>query len=76
MGSVLVGDNVVIFLFYDFVLGGKGLDLFLFGGMNGILLKEGYSVMVDIGGNFYGYMCDMSCVFFIGKLNDEVYVVY
>ena len=40
--------------------------------MNGTLLKEGYSVMVDIGGNFYGYMCDMSRVFSIGKLNDEL----
>ena len=31
-------------------LGGKGLDPSLPGGMNGTLLKEGYSVMVDIGG--------------------------
>lgn len=44
------------------------MDPSLPGGMNGTLLKEGYSVMVDIGGNFYGYMCDMSRVFSIGKL--------
>lgn len=32
--------------------------------------------MVDLGGNFNGYMGDMSCVFFVGKLSDEVYIVY
>lgn len=41
MGSVLMGDNVVYFLFYDFVLGGEGLDLVLLGGLNKIFLKEG-----------------------------------
>ena len=73
MGSVLAGDNAATPSPYDFALGGKGLDPSLPGGMNGTLLKEGYSVMVDIGGNFYGYMCDMSRVFSIGKLNDEAY---
>ena len=62
MGSVLAGDNAATPSPYDFALGGKGLDPSLPGGMNGTLLKEGYSVMVDIGVNFYGYMCDMSRV--------------
>ena len=49
MGSVLAGDNAATPSPYDFALGGKGLDPSLPGGMNGTLLKEGYSVMVDIG---------------------------
>ena len=76
MVSVLAGYNAATPSPYDFALGGKGLDPSLPGGMNGTLLKEGYSVMVDIGGNFYGYMCDMSRVFSIGKLNDEAYAAH
>lgn len=76
MGSVLTGDNAAAPSPYDFALGGKGLDPSLPVGMNGIQLKEGQSVMVDIGGNFYGYMCDMSRVFSIGKLGDEAYAAH
>ena len=43
MGSVLAGDNAATPSPYDFALGGKGLDPSLPGGMNGTLLKEGYS---------------------------------
>ena len=74
MGSGLAGDNAATPSPFDIALGGKGLDPSLPGGMNGTLLKEGYSEMVDIGGNFYGYMCDMSRVFSIDKLNDEYYL--
>jgi Xaa-Pro dipeptidase len=76
MGSVLTGDNASAPSPYDFALGGEGLDPSLPGGMNGTQLKEGYSVMVDIGGNFYGYMCDMTRVFSIGKLSDEAYAAH
>lgn len=76
MGSVLTGDNAAAPSPYDFALGGEGLDPSLPVGMNGTQLKEGYSVMVDIGGNFYGYMCDMSRVFSIGKLSDEAYAAH
>lgn len=76
MGSVLTGDNAAAPSPYDFALGGKGLDPSLPVGMNGTQLKEGQSVMVDIGGNFYGYMCDMSRVFSIGKLSDEAYAAH
>lgn len=76
MGSVLTGDNAAAPSPYDFALGGKGLDPSLPVGMNGTQLKEGQSVMVDIGGNFYGYMCDMSRVFSIGKLGDEAYAAH
>lgn len=76
MGSVLTGDNAAAPSPYDFALGGKGLDPSLPVGMNGTQLKEGQSVMVDIGGNFYGYMCDMSRVLSIGKLGDEAYAAH
>ena len=32
--------------------------------------------MVDMGGNFYGYMCDMSRVFSIGKLPERAYAAH
>lgn len=76
MGSVLAGDNAAVPSPYDFALGGKGLDPSLPGGANGSLLQPGQSVMVDLGGNFYGYMCDMSRVFSIGKLPDEAYAAH
>lgn len=73
MGSVLTGDNAAEPSPYDFALGGKGLDPALPGGLNGSLLKEGQSVMVDLGGNFNGYMCDMSRVYSLGKLPAVAY---
>ena len=70
MGSLLAGDNAATPSPYDFALGGEGLDPSLPGGANGTLLQPGQSLMVDMGGNFYGYMCDMSRVYSIGKLSD------
>ena len=40
------------------------------------LLQPGQSFMVDMGGNFYGYMGDMSRVFSIGKLPEKAYVAH
>lgn len=76
MGSVLTGDNAGYPSPYDFALGGKGLDPALPGGANKTPLNEGQSVMVDLGGNFNGYMCDMSRVFSIGKLTEEAYAAH
>ena len=76
MGSVLAGDNAATPSPYDFALGGEGLDPSIPGGVNGSLLQAGQSVMVDMGGNFYGYMCDMSRVFSIGKLPDKAYAAH
>ena len=76
MGSVLTGDNAATPSPYDFALGGEGLDPALPGGVNNTLLKEGQSVMVDLGGNFNGYMGDMSRVFSIGKLNEKAYTAH
>lgn len=76
MGSLLTGDNAAAPSPYDFALGGKGLDPALPGGLNKSPLKEGQSIMVDMGGNFNGYMGDMSRVFSVGKLTDEAYAAH
>lgn len=76
MGSVLTSDNAGYPSPYDFALGGKGLDPALPGGANKTPLKEGQSVMIDLGGNFNGYMGDMSRVFSIGKLSEEAYAAH
>ena len=76
MGSVLTGDNAAYPSPYDFALGGEGLDPALPGGLNKTPLKEGQSVMVDLGGNFNGYMGDMSRVFSVGKLSDKAYTAH
>ena len=76
MGSVLTGDNAGYPYPYDFALGGQGLDPALPGGANKTPLKEGQSVMIDLGGNFNGYMGDMSRVFSIGKLPEKAYVAH
>lgn len=76
MGSVLAGDNANHPSPYDFALGGEGLDPALPSGLNKTPLTEGMSVMVDLGGNFSGYMGDMSRVFSIGKLSDQAYAAH
>lgn len=76
MGSLLSGDNAAAASPYDFALGGEGLDPSIPGGANGALLQTGQSVMVDFGGNFNGYMGDMSRVFSIGKLSDKAYAAH
>ena len=76
MGSLLAGDNAAAPSPYDFALGGEGLDPSLPGGANGTPLLPGQSLMVDMGGNFYGYMCDMSRVYSIGKLSEQAYAAH
>lgn len=73
MGSVLAGDNAAAPSPYDFALGGEGLDPSLPGGANDTLLQSGQSIMVDLGGNFFGYMCDMSRVYSVGTLPQKAY---
>lgn len=76
MGSLLAGDNATAPAPYDFALGGEGLDPSIPIGANGALLQLGQSFMVDMGGNFYGYMGDMSRVFSIGKLPEKAYAAH
>lgn len=73
MGSLLAGDNADNPSPYDFALGGGGLHGSLPVGGNGTVLAEGMSMMVDFGGNFTGYMSDMTRVFSVGRLSDLAY---
>lgn len=73
MGSLLAGDNADAPSPYDFALGGGGQHKSLPVGGNGTLLTGSMSVMVDLGGNFTGYMSDMSRVFSVGTLPEEAY---
>lgn len=73
MGSVLAGENACEPSPYDFALGGAGMHSSLPLGHNGSLLKDGQTVMVDINGNFTGYISDQSRTFSIGKLPQYAY---
>jgi Xaa-Pro aminopeptidase len=68
MGTVLAGDNGGAPSPYDFALGGAGLDPSLPVGQSGVTLAEGMSVMVDIAGNFYGYLTDCTRTFGVGRI--------
>lgn len=69
MGNVLVGDNADAPSPYDFAMGGAGMDPSLPVGANGTEIRPGNSVMVDMNGNFNGYMTDMTRVFSLGTLS-------
>ena len=73
MGSILAGDNATVASPYDFALGGRGLDPTLPVGTARVPLEEGKSVMVDMGGNFHGYLSDMSRVYSVGTLPQKAY---
>lgn len=70
MGNVLCGDNADAPSPYDFAMGGAGLDVSLPVGCNGSIIKPGMTVMVDMCGNFNGYMTDMTRSFYVGELDD------
>ena len=70
MGNLLVGDNADCPTPYDFAMGGAGLSSSLPVGSNGTLIKRGNSVMVDMCGNFNGYMTDMTRTFRCGEVSD------
>jgi Xaa-Pro aminopeptidase len=69
MGNILAGDNADNPSPYDFAMGGAGLDPSLPVGANGTLIRKGMTVMVDMNGNFNGYMTDMTRVFALGNIN-------
>lgn len=68
MGSILVGENADAPSPYDFAMGGAGLDPSLPVGANGTIITPGTTVMVDMNGNFDGYMTDMTRVFALGTI--------
>jgi len=68
MGNLLVGDNAENPTPYDFAMGGRGMDPSLPVGCDGTLIRPGDSVMVDMNGNFTGYMTDMTRTFRLGEI--------
>ena len=71
MGNVLAGDNADAPSPYDFALGGAGADPSLPVGANGTILRPGMTVMVDVNGNYTGYMTDMTRTFVLGDIPEE-----
>lgn len=68
MGSVLTGKNADNPSPYDFAMGGGGIDPSLPVGANGSVIERGTAVMIDMNGDFTGYMTDMTRVFSLGEL--------
>lgn len=68
MGSVINGDNADMPTPYDFSMGGGGQSDSLPVGANGVTMKPGTTVMVDVNGNFNGYQTDMTRVWSIGEI--------
>jgi len=72
MGSILTGDNASVASPYDFALGGAGTVSNPIGAA-GLVLQPGKSIMIDMAGNFTGYLDDLTRTFSIGKLTDKAY---
>ncbi len=68
MGSVLTGANADSPSPFDFAMGGAGQDPSLPVGADGSLIRPGMAVMVDMNGNFTGYMTDMTRCYSCGTL--------
>lgn len=68
MGNVISGKNADNPTPYDFAMGGAGLDPSLPVGADGAEILDNTTVMVDLNGNFTGYMTDMTRVFSLGKI--------
>lgn len=69
MGNLLAGDNADVPSPYDFAMGGEGLDSSLPVGCSGSIIHTGNTVMIDMNGNFTGYMTDMTRTFYVGRLD-------
>lgn len=71
MGNVLTGDNADTPSPYDFAMGGAGLDPSIPVGADGSEIMPGKPVMVDVNGNYNGYMTDMTRCFSDGRPDDR-----
>ncbi len=71
MGNVLAGDNADAPSPYDFAMGGAGMDPSLPVGADGSPIRPGMSVMVDVNGNYTGYMTDMTRTFTLGSIDEK-----
>lgn len=72
MGNILTGDNADTPSPYDFAMGGAGMDPSLPVGADGTIIKPGHPVMVDVNGNFTGYMTDMTRCYITGDVPEIV----
>lgn len=72
MGNVLTGKNADTPSPYDFAMGGAGLDPSLPVGADGTIIRPGLPVMVDVNGNYTGYMTDMTRCFGLGRMPENV----
>lgn len=70
MGNVLAGENADTPTPYDFAMGGAGINPSLPVGADGTTIREGDAVMIDMNGNYTGYMTDMTRVFSVGRLEE------
>lgn len=68
MGNVLTGQNADTPSPYDFAMGGQGMDPSIPVGANGGMILPGHPVMVDMNGNFTGYMTDMTRCYIDGDI--------
>lgn len=66
MGNVLTGENADTPSPYDFAMGGEGLDPSIPVGANGTVIRPGFPVMVDVNGDYTGYMTDMTRMYIAG----------
>ena len=71
MGNVLTGDNADTPTPYDFAMGGAGMDPSLPVGADGSVIRRGCTVMVDVNGNYTGYMTDMTRTYRLGDIPAE-----
>lgn len=71
MGNVLTGDNADTPSPYDFAMGGAGMDPSLPVGADGSVIRRGCTVMVDVNGNYTGYMTDMTRTYRLGDITAE-----
>lgn len=71
MGNIIAGDNADAPSPYDFAMGGAGIHPSLPVGADGTVIRPGMSVMVDVNGNYTGYMTDMTRVYAPAPLSDQ-----
>ncbi|MDF2686975.1 MAG: peptidase [Clostridia bacterium] len=76
MGTLLAGDNAGTPSPYDFAIGGGGQDKSFPVGLTGRKIEEGETVLVDIAGNFCGYLTDLSRTYPVGKTCYEIEKAY
>lgn len=70
MGNLICGENADTPSPYDFTMGGAGLNTSLPVGCAGRMILPGQTVMVDMCGNFTGYMTDMTRTYSVGEVGD------